>query len=221
MLTALLHAPNPTAALPKHPATIFASARPGTGGRSLTTLAALAIGLAMAQPGVAHAADAGSDWWTSVKERIAAIADNGKPDLYLSGYAYHGRGTYTEERIDELNEKSWGAGFGKTLRDDHGNDASLYAIGISDSHREPQFMGGYAYQWIWPLADSGIEAGAGYTALLISRVDYFDSVPFPALLPVASLGTRGAKLMFSYVPRLSRNKGNGDVLFAFLRFEWN
>ena len=38
-------------------------------------------------------------------------------------------------------------------------------------------------------------------------------------LPVVSLGVKGAKLMGSYVPRLSSNKGNGDVWLIFARFE--
>jgi hypothetical protein len=158
-------------------------------------------------------------FWQQTKNRISAIADHGSNELYLSGYAYHGRDTYTQEKLDELNEKTWGGGFGRTLRNASGNDESLYFMGISDSHEQPQLMAGYAYEWIWPVAGSGVEAGLGYTAMMMSRQDYFGGVPFPVALPVASLGVKGAKLMASYVPRLSKNKNNGDVLFMFMRVE--
>jgi hypothetical protein len=178
-------------------------------------LAALPAGAQTAQP------DATGDdgIWQQTKNRISAIADQGGNELYLSGYAHHGRGTYTKEKLDELNEKSWGGGFGRTLRNASGNDESLYFMGISDSHRKPQLMAGYAYEWVWPIAGSGVEGGLGYTAMMMSRQDYFGGFPFPVALPVASLGVKGAKLMASYVPRLSKNKNNGDVLFLFMRVE--
>ncbi|MFX6759635.1 hypothetical protein ABTH30_22325 [Acinetobacter baumannii] len=36
---------------------------------------------------------------------------------------------------------------------------------------------------------------------------------------MASIGTQKAKIMFAYVPRLSANKNNGDVLLIFGRIE--
>src|SRR5882672_5639265 len=38
-------------------------------------------------------------------------------DLYLFGYAHHGRSTYTEEKLATLNENAWGAGIGKRFVD--------------------------------------------------------------------------------------------------------
>lgn len=167
---------------------------------------------------------ASADWWQHTKDvvrnKVETIGAQGQNTLYLSGYAYHGRHTYTPERIDELNEKSWGLGFGKTLRNPDGDEEYLYGMAISDSHYDPQFMAGYAYQWIWPLAGK-LEVGAGWTGLLISRTDTWHRVPFPAALPLASIGTPDVKLMAAYVPRLSRNKGNGDVLYVFGRINFN
>jgi palmitoyl transferase len=51
--------------------------------------------------------------------------------------------------------------------------------------------------------------------MLVSRADYFHSIPFPIVLPIVSLGRRDIKLRASYVPRLSQHKGNGDVLLLF------
>ncbi|MGH8807041.1 MAG: hypothetical protein ACREX0_04080 [Noviherbaspirillum sp.] len=61
--------------------------------------------------------------------------------------------------------------------------------------------------------------GAGLTAMLVSRADYFGGFPFPLILPVGAIGARQIRLMASYMPRLSQNKGNGDVLFLFMRIE--
>ncbi|MGS0744021.1 hypothetical protein ACVBEF_19740 [Glaciimonas sp. GG7] len=160
-----------------------------------------------------------SGWWQQTKDRLGNIADNGTNAAYISGYAYHGRNTYTRERIDELNEKAWGAGAGRTFRNADGNDESLFFLGITDSHKKPQLMAGYAYEWVFPIAKSPLELSVGYTAMLVSRQDYFGGVPFPLPLPIAGFGTKKAKLMASYVPRLSSNKGNGDVLLLFARFE--
>jgi hypothetical protein len=151
------------------------------------------------------------------KDHVTAIGRDGEPELYVSGYAYHGRNTYTPERIAELNEKAWGLGYGKTIYNASGGEESVYFLAIDDSHGRPQPMLGYAYQWTWQLKQSAFVVGAGYTAMLMSRADYYGGIPFPVVLPVASLGTRKVRVMASYVPRLSQNKGNGDVLLIFFR----
>jgi len=160
---------------------------------------------------------AAPDWWHQAGDRLEMITDRGATDLYLSGYAYHGRNTYTPERLAELNEQAWGIGIGRRLRNDSGNDEMVYALGLSDSHRKPQLTAGYGHEWIRQLG-SGLEAGAGFSAMLMSRADYFHGIPFPVVLPILSFGSRDIKLRASYVPRLSHNKGNGDVLLLFLSF---
>jgi len=156
-------------------------------------------------------------WWQSIKDHVNNVADNGDDELYVSGVAHHGRSTYTAEKLAQLNEHAWGLGYGKTLRNDSGNDESLFAFVLKDSHRHPEYQAGYAYEWIYQIPHTSLELGGGYTAMMMSRQDYFDSVPFPIALPVASIGTKKAKLMFSYVPRLSSSKNSGDVLLIFGR----
>lgn len=171
--------------------------------------------------GSAHAEDASkTDWWGNTKTRIGNIAEQASWDIYLSGYAYHGRETYNGNHLKKLNEKAWGIGVGKTWRNAQNNDESLYAMVVEDSNSYPQWMAGYAYQWIYPITESGVEAGAGFTASVIRRADWFEGWPFPALLPIASIGTRNAKLFATYVPRISTRKGKGDVLLLFARFEF-
>ncbi len=43
----------------------------------------------------------------------------------------------------------------------------------------------------------------------------FGGIPFPVPLPLISIGTKKEKRMFSYVPRLSQDGNNGDVLLIF------
>ena len=181
----------------------------------------LFIVMALANPVLAQQADSPS-WWQTANNHVINIMNTGTHDLYLSGYIHHGRGTYSEERIKELNEKdAWGLGIGKTVRNDRMNDESLFILGFNDSHYNLQLMAGYAYLWVWPIARTGFEVSGGLSALLISRQDYFGGFPFPAVLPVAAVGPQKAKLFFSYVPRLSGNKGNGDVLFVFGRISFD
>jgi len=155
--------------------------------------------------------------WDQGKGKVNQVLDEGKLDMMVSLYTYHGRNTYTAERIAELNEKTFGLGFSKSRRDEKDNEEFIYGLAISDSHFKPQLNAGYGYQWTQSLGGSS-EVGLGYTASLISRTDYFKGFPFPVVLPVASIGTRDHKLMFTYVPRFTKNKGNGDVLFIFTKF---
>lgn len=157
-------------------------------------------------------------WWDSAKAKANKILDEGDLSLMVAGHTHHGRNTYTKERIAELNEHTWGMGFSKAIRTKDDNEESLYSMVISDSHFRPQPMVGYAYQWTKTLGEK-VEVGGGLTAVMISRTDYFGGFPFPAVLPIASIGTRNSKLMATYVPRFSKNKGNGDVLFLFVRFD--
>jgi palmitoyl transferase len=159
--------------------------------------------------------------WVKTRTHVADIAEQGRWDLYLSGYAHHNRNSYSEKSLRKLNEKAWGAGIGKTLRNGHGNDESLYFIGLRDSRRHAQFMAGYAYQWVHGFgADSGLEMGAGLTAAIIRRQGVLGGKPFPAILPVASIGTQSAKLMVTFIPHVAIRNNKGNVVLLFARFEF-
>jgi palmitoyl transferase len=142
-------------------------------------------------------------------------------DVYLSGHAHHFSGTYSKEQIEKLNEKAWGGGLGRTRRNHSGNDESYYVMAIRDSHEHTQWMAGYAYQWIYPVISDNVEAGVGLTALIIKRQDWFEGHPFPAVLPIASIGTQRVKLVASYVPPVTvkgKQKGNVMLLVAKISF---
>ena len=163
-------------------------------------------------------------WFTRTKDKLVKgaenIYDNGRLSLILSGYAHHGRSTYTSEKLTEFNEKAWGLGISKIMRDDKDNEEALEFLVLSDSHAKPQINAVYSYQWMMPLG-SRLEAGIGYTAGLFHRRDIIGGIPFPGILPLATFGTRDTKLVVSYIPRLSANKGNGDVLYLALRVGLN
>jgi len=159
------------------------------------------------------------DWswtWFATSCRQAKRAFNeGSYDLYLTGYTYHNRQTYTREKIDTYQENSWGGGLGRSVIDERGNWHGLYAMAFQDSHFKPQYMGGYGWLARWnPGGD--FHVGVGVTGFVVARSDY-DYVPIPGILPLGSLEYKRVSLMASYVPRLSRNEGNGDVLFLFAK----
>lgn len=181
--------------------------------------------LALAALGSATPANAGQTVaapnggpWHAMRQALGDVAEQGEWDLYLSGYAYHSRETYSSRRIATLNEKAWGIGVGKTLHNPRGNDESLYLLAIRDSRNNIQLSAGYAYQWMFPVGRNGLAVGAGLSAALIRREDWFGGVPFPALLPVFSAGNQKVMLNGAYVPRISSKKGKGDVLLMFVKF---
>ena len=154
--------------------------------------------------------------------RAAAEASADEPrdlhwDVYMSGYAYHDRETYTRKQLNKMNENTWGGGLGRTLRNARGNDESVYGVVIRDSNNRPQWMAGYAHQWMFPVVSKKFEVGAGLTALLVRRHDWYNGRPFPAVLPVASIGTRDAQLVATYVPHLSARKAKGNIVHLMLR----
>lgn len=145
------------------------------------------------------------------------IIDEGDNILYLSGYAYHDRGTYSAAKIEGFNEAAWGAGFGRTLIDDKGNSDSLFALAFLDSHSDVQAQVGYAREWRWQFAEHAA-VGGGFVAMLVTRSDMFSNMPFPVVLPLVSVEVKGVALMATYIPKLSPGDGaNGNVLYLFGR----
>jgi palmitoyl transferase len=144
------------------------------------------------------------------------ILDEGDNVLYLSGYAHHGRDTYSREKIESFNETAWGAGFGRTLIDRNGNSDTLFGLAFLDSHEDVEAQVGYAREWRWQFSEKGA-VGAGFVAMMVSRSDIFNHFPFPVILPLASLEIDRVALMASYVPRITGDGGNGDVLYLFGR----
>lgn len=167
----------------------------------------------------AFAASACTDlpsWTQAACQRIGQIWNEGGNDLYLTGYSWHNRATYSKKKIDSFNELAWGGGLGKSLYDEDGDWQALYAMAFLDSHSKIEPLAGYAFQKIGRVGDNW-RLGAGYTVFLTSRADIFNRIPFPGLLPLVSAGYRDATLYATYIPG---GKGNGNVLFMFGRWSF-
>jgi lipid IVA palmitoyltransferase len=158
--------------------------------------------------------------WSWLKSNCEGARDAWRGDdydLYFSGLAHHGRGTYSAEKIKTFNEKAWGGGLGKRYVDSDRHTHLLYAMAFKDSHFKPEYMAGYGWLTHWyPFDAGGPRLGLGFTTFITLRSDYSHYLfPVPGILPLAELGWSRASLMAAYVPRLSGNGGNGDVLMLF------
>jgi len=177
-------------------------------------LPALALAL-FASGARAEYCDWGWQWLTNSCDGAVQAFKTGTYDLYLTGYAYHGRNTYSAETLATENENAWGGGLGRTHIDDRDNSHSIYFMGFQDSHYKPEWLLGYGWLARWGLTEH-LKVGVGITAGFTTRADYCDYLcPVPYILPLGAIEYRRVSLMASYVPKLPGNEGNGDVLFLF------
>ena len=171
--------------------------------------------------GATHAFAFGcEDLWSFIGrscKKIGAAWDHGENELIVTGYAYHLRSTYTEEKLKELNEHAWGGGWARTIEDPDGDTHSLFYFGFHESHGKVQHNLGYLYSTYWGPQD-GLRAGIGIAPFIVQRPDIASGVPIPVFLPIASLKYRKATLMFTYIPTVNGGINNGSVAFAFARF---
>ncbi|MET3107684.1 palmitoyl transferase [Oxalobacteraceae bacterium GrIS 2.11] len=153
--------------------------------------------------------------YDGAQHTVENLYDNGRLSMILSGYAYHYRGTYDQAHLHNINERTWGLGMDKELRDEKDNEESIQFLVLADSHERPQISASYSHQWMKPISGNW-ELGAGYQIGLVSRSDIFSGVPFPAALPIFSVGTHDTKLLITFVPHISGTV-NGNVLLFALR----
>ncbi|MEO7760428.1 MAG: phospholipid:lipid A palmitoyltransferase [Casimicrobiaceae bacterium] len=160
-----------------------------------------------------------SDLWSFVGRscaKAAAAWDHGGNEVILTGYAYHLRSTYTEEKLRELNEKAYGGGWSRTITDPDGDTHTLFAFGFHESHRKIQWNVGYLYSTYWGPQD-GLQPGIGIASFIVQRPDIASGVPIPVFLPIASLKYGKATLMVTYIPTVNNGINNGSVVFGFGR----
>jgi palmitoyl transferase len=174
-------------------------------------LAALTLMAGAALPLTAQACGDVPAWAQSACNRLDQVWNQGSDELYLSGYAWHNRAAYSADKIKSFRQESWGGGWGKGLYDQDGDWHGLYAMAFLDSHGHVEPIAGYGYQSIAHVGQN-LRFGIGYTAFLTARQDILHYIPFPAALPLASVGYRKATFYATYIPG---GKGNGNVLFMF------
>jgi palmitoyl transferase len=181
----------------------------------MRTLFRLATLLAtLAATAFAQAADEPS-WTDQVKDRLSDVWNNGDHELYVPLYTYHLPFAYSQEKIDTYQETPYGLGYGRG-KYINGNWNGLYAMGFQDSHYKPSYMAGYAWQTFWRPGED-VRVGLGYTVFLMTRSDY-DYIPFPLILPIASVGYRSLSVETAYVPG---GEGNGNILFFWGRYQFD
>jgi lipid IVA palmitoyltransferase len=144
-------------------------------------------------------------------EHVKDTWTEGKVELYVPFLSYHMPFAYSADKRSEYNEYPGGAGIGLGRYNASGNYEATYAMAFLDSHSDMSYMVGYAWIPTWNVGKSEVKVGAGLTGFIMSRQDYFGGVPFPGLLPVASISYKQLSLQAAYVPG---GQGNGNVLFA-------
>lgn len=151
--------------------------------------------------------------WTSFFKpmcmRLHQIWYEGDTEGILTGYAWHNRYTYSPEKIKKYNEAALGGGLGKGFYDEKGNWHALYAMAFLDSHSNVEPAAGYAYQKVFTIHNH-LKAGLGFSILVTSRADINNNIPFPGVLPWASIIYKKVTIAATYIPGTS---SNGNVLF--------
>jgi palmitoyl transferase len=144
-------------------------------------------------------------------ERLHRSWEEGKTELYISGYAWHNRLTYTREHLHrkKYNELAWGGGVGKGMFDERGNWHGIYAFAFLDSHKNVEPVIGYARLFIASLAKD-FKAGLGYSFLITARPDIMHNIPFPGAVPWAGIFIKNLSVKAAYIPGSS---SNGNVLY--------
>jgi palmitoyl transferase len=177
-------------------------------------LLAAMIGLAIPVP--AAAAECADLWeWLNIAcRRLADTYQKGNNAVLLSGYSWHTPWTWTAEKRAEENEYAWGAGVARAWEHENSDTDIVYFLVFSDSHKNAEFNLGYGWSTYWGER-SNVQAGLGYTALIIARPDIANGIPFPAVLPLFSLRYDKATLFSTYIPNFGGGVNNGSVFYFF------
>ena len=154
-------------------------------------------------------------WYRRIWAPISTAYTEGDLEFYLPLHTHHLRSMYTPEKIASFQETPYGLGVGKGLYNEKGNWEGVYAMAFQDSHFKPMYMAGYGWKSVWRPSED-VRLGLGYTAALMSRADIFGYVPFPVVLPMASVGYKNFSLEGTFVPG---GKGNGNIFFIWAKWE--
>ena len=158
-------------------------------------------------------------WFGRQCSGLKAAWYQGRATWYASGYAWHLPGTWDEDRLNELNQKAWGGGYGFARTDERGDNYGWYVLAFKDSHFNITTAAGWSAITYWP-ATAEVAVGLGYTAFIMMRPDIAKGWPFPAALPVASVKFHGAEIIGSYIPKLNGGINHGDVAYFFARYHF-
>ncbi len=159
--------------------------------------------------------DSDKNWLQRLWSPVDNAYSNGATEIYLPFHTHHVRRAYAADKIATYQEHPWGLGVGRGLYNEKGNWEGVYALGFQDSHFKPQWMAGYSWKTFWRPSED-LRVGLGYTAFLMSRTDILHYVPFPGIVPVASLSYKNLSLETTYVPG---GAGAGNIFFIWAKWE--
>jgi outer membrane protein W len=145
-------------------------------------------------------------WFRDAWEGSKRIFWEGHPSLIVPVFTLHPAYEYPNRHNE--NNYPWGVGYASSVIDDRDNERLVYALAISDSHYNFQPFAGYSWMARWPLFGT-IKGGLGYTVGISARADT-NYIPFPYMLPLASLGNDRFALYGAWIPY-------ADVIFFFTR----
>lgn len=158
-------------------------------------------------------------WAARQCDGLKAAWFEGRATWYASGYAWHIPGTWTEDKLAELNQRAWGGGYGFARTDEIGDNYSWYALAFRDSHFDTTAMVGWGAMTYWPKK-APVAVGLGYTAFIMMRPDIAKGWPFPAALPLASVKAYNVEVLGTYIPKLNGGINHGDVAYFFARYQF-
>lgn len=150
-----------------------------------------------------------------VSRSLCETWTEGNDAVYVPFHAYHMRFAYDRDKIDRYREDNWGLGYGRSLYTDS-TWQGLYGMVFLDSHSDPEYFAGYGKEWLWG-DQSGFYAGAGFTAGVTGRRDMERYIPFPIVLPIASVNYKKVSLNGTYVPG---GHNNGNIMFFWSRVDF-
>ena len=180
------------------------------------------VGLATSNVPAGQAASVSSGtqqaWYDTAWSHVKQTWNDGRVEAYVPFWTYHLPFAYTPSQRENYNEFPAGFGLGKGRFNNSGNWEGIYAMGFCDSHGDPSFMLGYGWIPTWRVNQSDFKVGVGLTAFLMSRTDYWNGIPFPGVLPVASIGYKNLNIQAAYVPG---GTGNGNVIFAWTKWTFD
>jgi palmitoyl transferase len=155
-------------------------------------------------------------WLDRACSRLTDTWKKGKNELIFSGYSWHTPWTWTKEARDAENPWAWGGGYGRTVEEANGDTHTVFGLAFLDSHRNIEWQVGYGWSTFWGPRD-GIQPGLGFTAMIVQRPDIASGIPFPAVLPIATLRYGKARIDGTYIPNFGGGINHGSVFYVFGR----
>jgi palmitoyl transferase len=158
-----------------------------------------------------------STWYGTGWKHIEDIFGKGGFELYAPVYTLHMPYAYTRALLRSYNDIPLGGGLGIGRFNESGNWEGVYAMEFSDSHRKPEYEGGYGWIPTWHPFSNNLRIGAGLTAFITARSDIAHYTPFPAVLPLGSVGYRDFDIQCTFIPG---GKNDGNVLFTWVKLSF-